>query len=132
MARFFRVLQPGCQIEQLRLQTEQRVRNAIAISLIIAWRIHLITMAGRAYPKVSCAVVFEPREWQTISTMQHRCHPPPAPPALRDIVRSLAQLGGFFARKGDGEPGIQAIWQGYQRLHECIYAVEIHRTVTAL
>jgi hypothetical protein len=51
---------------------------------------------------------------------------------LRDIVRSLAQLGGFLTRKGDGEPGIQAIWQGYQRLHEFIYAAEIHRTVNAL
>jgi hypothetical protein len=69
-------------------------------------------------------VVFELHEWQTISMMQHRCHPPQAPPALRDRVRSLAQLGGFFARQGDGEPGIQAIWQGYQRLHEFIYAVE--------
>ena len=31
------------------------------------------------------------------------------------MVRSLAQLGGCFARQGDGEPGIKAIWQGYQR-----------------
>ena len=83
---------------------------------MIAWRIQLITRAGRAYPEVSCAVVFEPRAW----------------PALRERVRSLAQLGGFFARQGDGVPGIQAIWQGSQRLHEFIYAVDIHRTVTAL
>lgn len=99
---------------------------------MIAWRIQLITRAGRAYPEVSCAVVFEPRAWPTISTMQHRCPPPQAPPALRERVRSLAQLGGFFARQGDGVPGIQAIWQGSQRLHEFIYAVDIHRTVTAL
>jgi hypothetical protein len=48
------------------------------------------------------------------------------------MVRDLAQLGGFFARTGDGEPGITSIWQGYQRLHECIDAVEIHRTVNVL
>jgi glucose-6-phosphate isomerase len=45
------------------------------------------------------------------------------------MVRGLAQLGGFLARTGDGEPGIQAIWQGYQRLHEFIYALETHRRV---
>jgi Transposase DNA-binding/Transposase Tn5 dimerisation domain len=129
---FFRVLKQGCQIEQLRVQTDQRLLNAMALYLIVAWRIHHITMAGRAYPDAPCDGVFEPREWQTISTMQHHRPPPQAPPSLREMVRGLAQLGGFLARTGDGEPGITSIWQGYQRLHEFIYAVETHRTVNAL
>lgn len=97
--------------------------------LIIAWRIHTMTMLGRAYPDASCDLVFEPREWQTIYTMQYQSPPPDQPPPLRDTVRALAQLGGFLARTGDGEPGIKAIWQGYQRLHEFIYAVETHLAV---
>jgi len=127
----FRVLKQGCQIEQRRVQTDQRLLNALAIYMIVAWRIHTITMAGRAYPEVSCEVVFEPQEWSTLYTMQHHGHPPPTPPPLREMVRSLAQLGGFFARTRDGEPGIQAIWQGYQRLHEFIYAIDTYRTVHA-
>jgi hypothetical protein len=63
---FFRVLKQGCQIEQLRLQTKPRLVNAIAVYLIVAWRIHTLTMLSRAYPEVSCEVVFEPQEWQTI------------------------------------------------------------------
>jgi hypothetical protein len=129
---FFRVLKQGCQIEQLRVQTDQRLWNALAIYAIVAWRIHNITMVGRAYPEVSCEVVFEPREWHTLYTMQHHCHPPPTPPPLREMVRSLAQLGGFLARKGDGEPGLNTIWQGYQRLHEFIYAVDTYQTVNGL
>ena len=128
---FFRVLKQGCQIEQLRLQTPQRLVNALAIYLIVAWRIHTITMASRAYPEVSCAVVFAPQEWQTIYTMQYHCCPPQTPPPLREMVRSLAQLGGFLARKGDGEPGIQSIWQGYQRLYDFLYALETHQAVNA-
>jgi hypothetical protein len=126
---FFRVLKQGGQIEQWRVQTEQRLRNALAIYAIVAWRIHTITMAGRAYPETSCAVVFEPREWHPLYMMQHHCHPPPTPPPLREMVRSLARLGGFFARKGDGEPGLTTIWQGYQRLHEFIDAVDTYQTV---
>jgi len=128
---FFRVLKQGCQIERLRLATAHRLLNALAIYLIIAWRIHTITMMGRTYPEASCAVVFEPREWQTIYTMQYHSRPPAQPPPLRDTVRALAQLGGFLARTGDGEPGIKSIWQGYQRLHEFIYAVETHLAVNA-
>jgi hypothetical protein len=54
-----------------------------------------------------------------------------ARPPLREMVRSLAQLGGFLARTKDGEPGIKAIWQGYQRLHAFIYPIETSQAVTA-
>ena len=89
-------------------------------------------MAGRASPDAPRDVVFEPREWHTISPLQPHRPPPQAPPSLRAMVRDVAQLGGLFARTGDGEPGITSIWQGYQRLQECIDAVDIHRTVNAL
>jgi len=128
---FFRVLKQGCQIEQLRVQTKPRLVNALAVYLIVAWRIHTITMLSRAYPEVSCEVVFEPHEWQAIYTMPYRSRPPAQPPPLRDTVRALAQLGGFLARRGDGEPGIKSIWQGYQRLHDFIYAVETHLALNA-
>jgi Transposase Tn5 dimerisation domain/Transposase DNA-binding len=123
---FFRVLKQGCQIERLRLETAHRLLKALAIYLIIAWRIHTMTMMGRAYPEASCEIVFEPREWQTIYMMLYQSPPPAQPPPLRDTVRALAQLGGFLARTGDGEPGIKSIWQGYQRLHDFLYAIETH------
>ena len=77
-------------------------------------------LASRAYPAGAWAVVFAPREWHTLDTMQPHCHPPPTPPPRRALGRRLAPRGGFFARQGGGEPGMTVIWQGYQRLHECI------------
>jgi hypothetical protein len=91
-----------------------------------------MTMAGRADPDAPCDGVFEPWEWHAIDTMPHHRPPPQAPPSLREMVRALAQLGDFFARTGDGEPGITSLWQGYQRLHEFIEALETHRPVNAL
>jgi Transposase Tn5 dimerisation domain len=128
---FFRVRKPGGQIEPVRVQTEQRLLNALAMYWIVAWRIHTLTMAGRAYPAVSCEVVFASQEWSTLSTMPHHCPPPPTPPPLRERGRRLAQLGGFLARTRAGAPGMQAIWQGYQRLHEFLYAIDTYRTVHA-
>ena len=55
-----------------------------------------------------------------------------APPSRRERVRGVAQLGGFCARRGDGEPGLTASWQGTPRLQACIEAVETHRPVNAL
>jgi hypothetical protein len=132
MARLCRVLTQGCTIAQVRVQTDQRLLQAWAMYVIVAWRIHNITLAGRASPQVSCEVVFEPQEWDTLSTMPHPCHPPPTPPPLREMVRSRAQLGGVFARQGDGEPGSTALWQGYHRLHEFIDAIAPYRTVNGV
>jgi hypothetical protein len=114
------------------LETAHHLLNALAIYLILAWRIHTLTMMDRADPDASCEVVFEPREWQTIYMLQSQNPPPAQPPPLRDTVRALAQRGGFLARTGDGEPGLKSIWQGYQRLHEFIYAIETHLAVNAL
>ena len=111
------------------MQTKPRLVNAVAIYLIVAWRLHTLTMLSRAYPAVSCEVVFAAHEWQTLYTMPHHRRPPQAPPPLREIVHCLAQLGGFLARTGAGEPGVQTLWQGYQRLREFIYALETHRAL---
>ena len=32
--------------------------------------------------------------------------------------RRVTGQGGFLGRKGDGEPGIQTVWLGRQRLHD--------------
>jgi hypothetical protein len=116
-------------MEPWRVQTDQRLRNALAISAIGAWRIHTITLAGRAYPATACAGVFAPREGPTLSMMQQHCHPPPRPPPRREMGRRLARLGGCFARQGEGEPGLKTIWPGDQRRHACIYAVDTYQTI---
>ena len=37
---------------------------------------------------------------------------------LREAIRTVAGLGGFLGRKGDGEPGTKSIWLGLQRLDD--------------
>jgi hypothetical protein len=39
--------------------------------------------------------------------MQTKKKPPKQAPDLQTITRMLAQLGGFLARKEDGEPGVK-------------------------
>jgi hypothetical protein len=42
--------------------------------------------------------------------------PPKEIPALREVIRRIAMLDGFLARKGDGEPGVKRLWQGFARV----------------
>lgn len=126
---FFRVIKNACRIEALRLQTAPRLYNAIAVYLIIAWRLHMLTMLAREQPQVACSEMFSAQEWQTIYLMHKRKPPPKTPPTLREATRMLASLGGFLGRKGDGEPGTKTIWIGYTNLLAYIAAID---QVTAL
>jgi hypothetical protein len=50
--------------------------------------------------------------------------PPKQMPPVRDVVRLTAQLGGFLARKGDGEPGVKSLWLGMARLSDFALTVK--------
>ena len=39
----------------------------------------------------------------------------------------MAMLGGFLARKGDGEPGVKTIWIGLQRVMDCVVGLQFMR-----
>ena len=122
---YFRVLKQGCQVEALRLETDKRLLNCIGICMIVAWRIHTITMQSREWPGIRCDILFSEKEWKTIYLMSKMTKPPKRPPTLKEISRMLVQLGGFLARKGDGDPGIKNIWRGYRALHNYVDALEI-------
>ena len=86
---------------------------------VIAWRLYWMTHINRQTPEASCVLVLAEHEWHALYATIHRTtHLPTQPPTVRQAVRWIAQLGGFLARKGDGEPGITVIWRGWQRLHD--------------
>jgi hypothetical protein len=129
IALYFRLLKQGCQIEKLRVEAPERVERGIAVDMIIAWRLHYLTPVARAYPLAPCTAVFEVKEGQTIYLLQKQKRPPQKPPPLRTMTRRLAQLGGFLARKGDGEPGVETIWRGYREMMRAVRTLKIARAV---
>lgn len=126
---YFRILKQGCQIEKLRLEAPERLERCLAIYMLIAWRLHHLTHLARAYPNVPCSAVFEDKEWRTIYLLHHHKRPPQKPPPLRTMTRMLAQLGGFLARKGDGEPGVETVWRGYMEMLRAVHTLALAKAV---
>lgn len=94
-------------------------KHALAIYLVVAWRIHHLTKLGRETPDIPCNVYFEEEQWKALNAFVTKNPVSPGePPTLREAVRMVATLGGFLGRKGDGEPGTQTLWLGLQRLDE--------------
>ena len=113
---YFHIIKTGCQVEQLQLETIERVERALALYLMVAWRIHYLMRLGRDYPDLDCEMVFDTDEWKAAYLLAKK-KPPATPPTLNEVMRMVASAGGFMGRKGDGQPGAKAIWSGMQALH---------------
>jgi hypothetical protein len=128
---FFRILKSGCRVEELQLEKLERLEPALALYMIIAWRVLFLTMLGRECPEMPCDVVFEEAEWQAVYLVTQRQPPPDMPPSLDRMVRMIASLGGFLDRKCDGFPGPQTLWIGLQRAADFVLALEAQRSIAA-
>ena len=62
-----RVLKSGCRIEQPGHDTAERLSRAIAIRLVIAWRIMLMTLLGRETPELPAEVLFSDVELRALA-----------------------------------------------------------------
>ena len=59
---YHKVLKSGCQAEQARLRTADRLTNLLAVLCVVGWRVFWLTMASRATPDAPPEVAFTPAE----------------------------------------------------------------------
>ena len=110
-----RVLKSGCRIEDIAHETVERLRRAIAINLVIAWRIMLMTLLGRETPELPAEVLFSDIEIRVLRAYAKKKGLKP-PLLLGEAVRLVAKIGGYLGRTKDPPPGHELIWQGYAEL----------------
>lgn len=108
-----RVMKSGCKIEELGHETAERLKRAIAINMVIAWRIMLMTLMGRECPGLPAEVLFSDIEVRTLQAYAKKKDMTP-PELLGDAVKLVAKIGGYLGRKNDPPPGHQLLWQGYR------------------
>ena len=113
----FKILKSGCRIEERQFENLARELNAIAVYLIVAWRVQLLCYLGRECPEMNCEALFEESEWKVVYIIETHQQPPPQTPTLNTMIRMIAFLGGYFARKST-EPGYQTLWTGMQRMRD--------------
>lgn len=117
---FHRILKSGCRILDRQLGNADRLQAAIAFDLVIAWRIQWLMVQGRETPNAACDTILTEEEWKPLYAYLHKRPPPQKPPTLREAIRLIAKLGGFLARKRDGEPGPMVLWRGLMRLPDLV------------
>jgi hypothetical protein len=88
------------------------------VYLIVTWRTLYVCRLGRRCPNIRCEALFEPAEWKAVYRVVQNKPPPRQPPPLGEMVRMVAQLGGYVNRRRTDPPGLQTVWLGLQRMHD--------------
>lgn len=117
----FRILKSGCRAEQRQVKTVKKLKAFIALDLVVACHLLVLTMQARSRPDDPADRWLAREEWEALCV--HAAGGGDAPtqcPGIRDAVLMIAKLGGFLARKSDGEPGSEVLWKGFTKLK--IYA----------
>ncbi len=118
------MLKTGSQAQARQLETAARLKNVLAVDLIIAWRVLELTRLSRQSPDLPATELLTADEVKVLCAM---CSPFAGRQTLklREAVRAIAQWGGFLARKGDGEPGPMSLWLGLLRLNDYVNALNL-------
>lgn len=91
----------------------------LTLMSVIAWRVLWMMHLNRQHPDAPCTVILTESEWNALYAAIHRTtQRPETLPTVSQVVRWIAQLGGFLGRKHDHEPGVTVLWRGWQRLHD--------------
>jgi hypothetical protein len=123
---FFHTLKNGCRIEALQLDMIERLQRAIALYAMVSWRIAVLMRLDWTCPDWPADLFFYEEEWHAAYLLNKK-KPPADLPTLNQVPRLAAMLGGFLARKGDGEAGVKTIWIGLQLVVDCAVGLQFTR-----
>jgi hypothetical protein len=116
---YHKALKSGCLVEKSQLATAERLLPLLAIFSMIAWRLLWLTFIARHDPHAPCTTVLSEAEWRALyAFIQKSDRLPAQPPTVRQALLWIARLGGFLARRRDGDPGLTVTWRGWRRLHD--------------
>jgi Transposase DNA-binding/Transposase Tn5 dimerisation domain len=124
-----KALKSGCQLERRQLKKARRVEALVGILGVVAVRLLQLRSVARSLPERAAAEVVP----QLYILVLKRARGIPAGQhwTVQRFFRELAKLGGFLGRKGDGEPGWQTIWRGWEQLVLLLRGYELGRAAAA-
>jgi hypothetical protein len=112
-----------CREEQRRFLTADGMAASLGVLSVVAVRVLQLRCALESQPDAPAEQVATKAE---IKIVRQWIKHGRATMTVYEFVRGVARLGGFLARKCDGEPGIRTLWRGCQRLQDLVLGYQLH------
>ena len=94
---------------------------------------HRVLDAQRPYcPDFDATLFFDPDEIRAAYLLNKKKAPIAPAPGMNEVLRMVVCVGGFLARKHDGEPGVKTILRGLQAVQVSAQTISALREMGAL
>ena len=112
---YHKALKTGCKAESHQLKTKDRLEALIGVTSVVAIRLLQLKSFARTNPEKKARSVV-PTVWLKMLKRAGKLSNV-SDLTVGQFYREVAKLGGFLARKSDGEPGWITIWRGWEKLN---------------
>jgi len=67
-----KVLKSGCGVERRQMKSAQALERALALDMIVAWRVLLLTRLGKEHPDLPAESVYSPEELAVLQVVKKK------------------------------------------------------------
>lgn len=118
-----KVLKVVCGVERRQMKSAQALERALALDMIIASRVLLLSRLGKEHPELPAEVAYSPQELAVLEVKKKETGKYSQNPKLTVLQANIlvAMLAGFWGRRGDGHPGAQILAEGLRTLQALVW-----------
>ena len=120
---YHKALKSGVGVEDSQLTSARSLQALIGILAIVALRLLSLKLLNRSKPDEP--VDKEQLGPEALLLLEKAYRKPKGGWTNGTLLVSIARMGGFLARKGDGSPGWKTIWQGWHKLMTMVEGVRL-------
>jgi hypothetical protein len=119
---YHKALKSGAGVEDSQMERAYRIETLVAVLAVVAVRLLNTKWLARTRPDEPV----DPKVFGSamLAILAAEFGKPPGGWTHRTVLVSVARVGGFLARRGDGMPGWQTIWRGWNRLMWMCHGLE--------
>ena len=117
------VLKGVCRVERRQMKTAQALERALALDMIIASRVLLLSRLGKEHPELPAELGYSAEELAVleIKKIESARYPGTKPLTMLQANVLTAMLVGFWGRECDGHPGPQVLAEGVRALQLVVW-----------
>lgn len=114
---FHRLWKTGaCCVEDTQLRAADHIERWATILAAVAVRLLRLTYLARVHPERPASIELTAAEIKAVVLARNLPKAPTAPPTVAQVVRWLADIGGYVGHRSSGPPGALTLARGLQRI----------------
>lgn len=119
---FHQGLKTGCRVEQRQLQSYEGLRRLLGLLAPAAVRLLQLRALARQDPEQPASQSLPADLVQVVAVLAHK---PASQLTAQQCWYTIAGLGGYLGRKGDGPPGWKTLWKGWFTIQAMLEGVHL-------